>query len=87
MARLSGTGRLPIEYYILGNLAVEGPAVGYLAGRPIPGTVVAPSGYRYHYVGLAPRCRDGRFDVGSLHPGEWIVEPGLVYLSDDAVGP
>jgi hypothetical protein len=87
MSRLSTMRSLPTEYYILGNVGLEGPVVGYLADRPIPGTVVDRSGNRYHYAGLAPRRRDGGFDVRSLHPGEWILEPGLVYVSDDAVGP
>jgi hypothetical protein len=33
----------------------------------------------------APRLSDGRFDVKSLSTGEWIVEPGLIYLSEDAL--
>jgi hypothetical protein len=78
----------PIEYYILRNAGPnEGPIVGYLAGQPILGSVVDPLGRRYRFAGLAPRLRDGQFDVASLRPGEWIVEPGLVYMSDDDVGP
>ena len=78
----------PIEYYILRNAGPnEGPIVGYLAGQPILGSVVDPLGRRYRFAGLAPRLRDGQFDVALLRPGEWIVEPGLVYMSDDDVGP
>jgi hypothetical protein len=58
--------------------------VGYLADCPIPGAVRDQTGHRYSYDGLAPRDSGGRFDVESLRPGEWIVEPGLVYVSDDA---
>ena len=81
---------LPIEYYILDDRQLdgrqaEGAVVGYLAGRPIADTVVDPSGHRYRYAGLAPRLSNGRFDVESLHPGEWIVEPGLIYVADDGV--
>jgi hypothetical protein len=81
---------LPIEYYILDDRRLdarqaEGSVVGYLADRPIAGTVVDASGHRYRYAGLAPRLSDGRFDVGSLRPGEWIVKPGLIYTADDGV--
>ena len=78
----------PIEYYMLQSVAPDGSeVVGYFAGRPILEEVVDPSGHRYHYAGLAPRLRDGRFDVAALRPGEWLVEPGLVYASDDAGDP
>lgn len=75
----------PIEYYVLKNVAPGGSGVvGYFAGLPILAEVIGPSGRRYCYAGLAPRLRDGRFDVASLRPGEWFLEPGLVYASDDA---
>ncbi|PTE08384.1 hypothetical protein C9427_21695 [Mesorhizobium helmanticense] len=73
----------PIEYFILVNLQSDGAIIGHLAGQPIPETVVDASGHRYRYVGVAPRAADGRFDVDSLHAGEWIVRPGLVYLMDE----
>jgi hypothetical protein len=74
---------LPTEYFILANLRSEEPTIGHLAGRPIPETVVDAYGHRYRYVGVAPRDADGRFDVGSLRAGEWIVQPGLVYLMEE----
>ncbi|WP_206075312.1 hypothetical protein [Mesorhizobium tamadayense] len=87
-----GTRSVPIEYY---TLRIAGPAVsqsgaesaivGYLADRPIFGSVTDSSGTRYRYVGLAARLPDGRYDVESLSPGEWIVEPGLIYRSEDAL--
>ena len=93
MSSLIGMSNFATEDYIVSNpglkdreFCVEGPVVGYFAGHPIPGAVVDPSGNRYHYAGLAPRLRDGRFDVRSLHPGEWIVEPGLVFVSDRPLG-
>ena len=73
----------PIEYYMLQNVAPDGSEiVGHFSGRPILREAVDPCGRRYHYAGLAPRLRDGRFDVAALRPGEWLVEPGLVYSSD-----
>jgi hypothetical protein len=80
---------IPVEYYILRvaepaapECAVDGIIVGYIADRPIFATVADSAGTRYRYVGLAARLSDGRYDVQSLSPGEWIVEPGLVYSSE-----
>lgn len=84
-----GARSVPIEYYILRTAAPvaerpsESKVVGYLAECPIFSAVTDPSGGHYHYVGLAPRLADGRYDVESLSPGEWIVEPGLIYRSED----
>lgn len=84
-----GGRSIPIEYYILriagpsASQACAGSAViGYLGDRPIFSKVVDSSGTRYRYVGLASRLPGGRYDVQSLAPGEWIVEPGLVYSSE-----
>jgi hypothetical protein len=63
----------------------ECTVIGYLADRPILATVIDSLGDRYHYVGVASRLSDGRFDVKSLLLGEWIVEPGLIYLSEEAL--
>ena len=89
MARMRiGRRSFPFEYYILKIVghAAERPSgctvVGYLADRPIFATVIDSSGDRYHYVGLAARLSDGQFDVESLSPGEWIVDPGLIYISE-----
>ena len=76
----AGIGRgVPVEYFILSNLRSEGATIGHLADKPIAETVVDASGRRYRYVGVAQRAADGRFDVGALRTGEWIVQPGLVY--------
>ena len=86
-----GTRSVPIEYYILQTAARATPqsemgsvVVGYLADKPILSTVVDSTGSRYRYVGLASRLPDGRYDVQALSPGEWIVEPGLIYRSQAA---
>ena len=75
-------GRVPIEYFTL-EIRREGPPIGYLGGRPIPGTVVDVAGQRYRYAGLAPRRRDGEIDIAALRPREWIVRPGLVYFLEE----
>ncbi|RWE84386.1 MAG: hypothetical protein EOS81_30890 [Mesorhizobium sp.] len=79
----SGARSIPTEYYTLRVLSpaeakstAETCICGYIAGLPIFETVVDSSGERYCYVGLVPRLSDGRYDVNSLAPGEWIVEPG-----------
>jgi hypothetical protein len=77
-SRLTGTRSIPLAYYVL-DVESEGPAIGYLNGQPIAATVVDRDGHDYVYAGLAPRCRDGRLDVGALKPNEWIVRPGFVY--------
>ena len=82
MIRSAILRNMPVEYFLLGNPSAVGPVVGYLAGRPIPETVVDDSGHRYRYAGVAPRRRDGGVDVASLQEGEWLVEPDLVYALD-----
>lgn len=90
MARIRiGRRSFPLEYYILNIVghAAERPSgctvVGYLADQPIFATVIDSSGDRYHNVGLAARFSDGKYDVESLLPGEWIVDPGFIYVSED----
>lgn len=84
-----GARSIPIEYYILRiarpappDSGVDSTIVGYLADQPIFAAVADSAGSRYRYVGLAARLYDGRYDVLSLSPGEWIVEPGLIYSSE-----
>lgn len=79
MMRFGAIRDVPIEYFTL-DIDREGPPVGYLAGRPIPGTVVDTAGQRYRFAGLAPRRHDGEIDVAAQRPREWIVRPGLVYF-------
>lgn len=76
----------PSESFILANPRSEGATTGHLADKPISETVVDGSGHRYHYVGVASRCADGRFDFDNLRRGEWIVRLGLVYLLEDKSG-
>jgi len=82
-----GARTIPVEYFIL-RVAAPLPGVastiaGYLAERPILTAVQDSAGTCYRYAGLAPRLPDGRYDVQSLSAGEWIVEPGLIYRSED----
>lgn len=70
---------VPTEYFVLAHLKNTGAVIGWLADHPISETVIDGHGLRYRYVGVAPRGPDGRYDVDALRPGEWIVQPGLVY--------
>ena len=72
----------PVEYYILSHVAFAGAVVGSLADQPIRETVIDEAGQRYRFAGLACRDSNGRYDVFSLQAGEWIVEPGLIYVAE-----
>jgi hypothetical protein len=82
MPRIKSNPSRPIEYFLLVEPRAAGPVIGYYAERPIADAVVDCFGRRFIYKGVAPRLRNGRFDVESLQPGEWIVEPGLVYFGN-----
>jgi hypothetical protein len=82
MSRTNFTTARPVEYLILVDPRPDGPVVGYYAGRPIAAAVVDYFGHRFTYAGVAPRLHSGRYDIESLRPGEWIVEPGLIYYGD-----
>lgn len=72
----------PVEYLILFNPRPDGPLLGFYQGQPIAEAIVDHFGCRYVYSGIAPRRRDGRYDVESLRKEERLVEPGLVYRKD-----
>lgn len=61
------------------DLRADGSVVGFIDDHPISEAVIDEAGHRYSFAGIAPRRSDGSYDVKSLHEGEWIVEPGLVY--------
>lgn len=77
------TNAIPTEYFILANLQQAGPVVGHLAGNPIRETVIDEDGRQYRFTGVMPRGPNGRFAVETLRPGEWIVQPGLIYRHDE----
>ena len=79
MSRFALTAGRPVEYFLLVEPRADGPPIGYYAGNPIPAAVVDYWGRRYSYAGIATRRRSGQYDVEALGPGEWIIEPGLVY--------
>jgi hypothetical protein len=69
----------PLDYFMLFEPHPDGPVLGTYAGHPIAETVIDGYGIRYIFAGVAPRLRSGGYDSEALLPGEWLVEPGLVY--------
>ncbi len=71
--------RRPLEYSILHNPRAAGPVIGKLAGKEISEYVYDEFDRLFVYSGVAPRRLNGEFDDKALKPGEFIVQPGLVY--------
>jgi hypothetical protein len=82
VARLAALKQDYVDYHIIVEPRPAGPVIGYFAGQPIAASVVDYFGRRFLYEGVAPRRRNGQYDIQSLRPGEWIVEPGLLYQFD-----
>jgi hypothetical protein len=70
---------LPFEYYMLHGIAFEGGVACRLGSKLVREQVRDGQGSLYRFVGLASRDAFGRLDVAALEPGEWIVEPDLIY--------
>ena len=79
MFRVDTTASRPVEYSIVVEPRPTGPTIGVYNGLPIAERVVDQFGRRFAYVGVASRRGSGQFDVASLKPREFIVEPGLIY--------
>ena len=56
-----------------------GATIGLYRGRPIAERVVDQFDRCFTYVGVIGRRGDGQYDVNALKPGQFVVEPGLVY--------
>jgi hypothetical protein len=69
----------PVEYFILRGVTSIGRTIGVYADRPIADTIADEHGRRFVYAGIASRRWNGQFDVDALRPGEFILQPGLVY--------
>jgi hypothetical protein len=69
----------PLDYFLLRDAIREGATVATFAGEPVAEAVRDAHGRRFLFAGLAPRRRDGRYDLAALHAGEFILQPGLVY--------
>src|SRR5262245_26202164 len=82
MSRVNFRTSRPVEYFILVEPRPDGPIIGRYAGHAIAEAVVDSFGRLLTHAGMAPRLHNGRYDVDALQPGEWIVEPGLIYYAD-----
>ncbi len=71
-----------VDYHVVVDPRPDGPVIGFYAGEPIAARVVDLFGRGFVYDGVAPRRSNGQYDHSGLRPGEWIVEPGLVYHFD-----
>jgi hypothetical protein len=71
--------RRPIEYSILVDPTPAGPPIGRYAERAFSEFVRDAFGRLFVYAGIAPRRANGQFDDDALHPGEFIMLPGLIY--------
>jgi len=69
----------PVALFQVQEPRPDGPVIGFYAGEPIASGVIDYFGRRYTYVGAASRHWTGQYDVDALLPGEFPVEPGLVY--------
>lgn len=75
---------LPSEYFLLLKPQGQGEVIGHFGNRAIYESVVDANGTRYDFVGVAPRDPEGRLHVDLLGPGEWLIEPDLIYSADEA---
>ena len=69
----------PTDYYLIVDPRPDGEIIGVIADVPISGSVRDYFGHSYDYVGAAPRRTNGQLDVDALKPGEFILQPGLIY--------
>ncbi len=72
----------PIEYAILHRTRNSGEIVALYRGEQVYQTVIDEFDRHYRYTGLAPRLPSGEFDFKALGRGEFILLPGLLYVSE-----
>lgn len=73
---------LPIEYYVLSEWHAAPEIIGTFNDAPIPACIIDDRGKSLHFAGIAPKARNGAYNVACLREGEWIVRPGLIYADD-----
>ena len=66
-------------YSIMVGPRPVGATIGVYRGLPIAEQVVDQFNRRFTFAGVIGRRRDGQYDVDALKPGQFVVEPGLVY--------
>jgi hypothetical protein len=68
-----------VEFFRLHNAKPDGAVVARYRDHAVSDVVIDENGQRYVFAGIAPRKRNGTFDVKGLKTGEVILEPGLIY--------
>jgi hypothetical protein len=63
-----------------------GATIGVYRGLPIAERVVDHFNRCFTFAGVIGRRRDGQYDVDALKPGQFVVEPGLVYDLETSQG-
>jgi hypothetical protein len=66
-------------YSIMVEPRPAGATIGLYRGLPIAERVIDQFDRCFTYVGVIGRRGDGQYDVNALKPGQFVVEPGLVY--------
>lgn len=79
MSRIAALQQDHTDYHLVFEPRPDGPTIGFYGEHPIAAAIVDHFGRRFVYDGIAPRKRDGKYDIKALRPGEWVAEPGLVY--------
>lgn len=76
----------PIEYAVLHRTRNAGEIVALYRGEQVYQTVIDEFGRHYRYGGLAPRLPNDELDFKALGRGEFILMPGLLYVSEAGPG-
>ena len=79
MRRIIASSQRADTYSIMVEPRPAGATIGLYRGLPIAERVVDQFNRRFTYLGVIGRRRDGQYDVNALKPGQFVVEPGLVY--------
>jgi hypothetical protein len=85
MYRIQAGRRRADIYSIMVEPRPAGATIGVYRGLPVAEQVVDLFDRRYSFVGVIGMRSDGQYDVDALKPGQFIVEPGLVYEIETSV--
>jgi len=86
MRRIIASSHRADTYSIMVEPRRAGATIGLYRGLPIAERVVDQFDRRFTFAGIIGRRRDGQYDVNALKPGQFVVEPGLVYDLETAEG-
>ena len=86
MYRIPASPQRADTYSIMVEPRPAGATIGLYRGLPIAERVVDQFNRRFTFAGIIGRRRDGQYDVDALKPGQFVVEPGLVYGLDTGNG-